>query len=325
MEQKIINKGKWIANLVLFSISAMLSVNLFINFSKTLWIQGLLGAMALSIETVKLYSFILAKASFKEFLSRPAFWSKSWIAGIFQFIFYLVLTLISIVASLGFIRVEIEGQSFQARTLNIDQDVIMADLKLIDREINNKLRQQEELGGDYVTASGKLTDQIKNIRAQREELLLKLKTAQQTNEHKVVSSDMFFLLGDLINWSEKQTMFWLMLMLSILLEVCIAVTSGTVVQRKFQSIGKENRSKLISYINYLVGEGARLNSDQYISKETQIPPHECYRYRKLLNSISFRGKNLIDIRQGGSKANYSKENIIKIVMFHLDNQESGGN
>ena len=311
MTHKQISIIRTFAHVILMGLGTALNVNLFIQFSKYPAIQVLFGAMATAFELIKLYLFMLAKFHFHE----HGF--KKIAAGLIEFVLYLGLAFVSMVASLGFTLTSIEQQSFTAniQNRNIDRQVITQDINNIEKQIQSKLDQQAGLPADYITASDRFTQQIKELQAQRQDLLDKLNSLPK--DQITQTSDMFSLLGSMVNLSGKNTMFYMMLLLVILLEFTIAITAEDIKKEGPKLI--EDKGTIYKYVNELFNTTtAKLNTDERISEATGISLDQCKKYKKLLTSVTYKGTALINSGRGGSTANFNKENLLKILTYHMN-------
>lgn len=314
MKERTVRIFKLVAHFILVGLSIGLSVNLFIQFSDDTIIKLLFALMAVALETIKIYLLILAKYNFSDIVRKR-------VKAATEFTIYFGLAAISAVASLGFTLVSIQEQSFSATSQNYEEQLqvtaIEREIDAIDQQIDTKLRQQSELPFDYITASDRFTDQINELRDQRQELVADLNQLLQEREttREMVSEDMFTLLGDIVNLDGRDTMFYMMIFLVILLEISIALTTGDL--RKEVQL-TQNKDQIVKYIEGLFDTNTnRLNSDDKVSKATGISLSECHRYKKILSSITWKGTSLITSGRGGTFASFTKENTIKIVMFHI--------
>ena len=233
MKQKSVNIFKGIAHVIFILTSIALTVMLFEQLSVNFIGKIVFISIGIGLELVKVYLFLYVKYHFKHK-------NVGFIIGSLYLFVYLSLAGISAVASLGFALNEIEEQSFQAEVSNIDSDTILRDLSFIDREIETKVRQQSELPHNWVTASERFSSQIKELRDERQRLILQLQERDKGRE--LVSSDTFSLIGGLawINRSGEDVLFFILMFLVIMLEVVIALTSGNIydkMQEKKISIG----------------------------------------------------------------------------------------
>jgi len=321
MRERTVSYLRVFSHVILVSLSIGLSVNLFIRFSEELYIQGLFALMALAMEMMKLFMLILAKADFMDESK------KKTLAAISRIGVYLALAGISAIASLGFTLVSIQDQNIAAETSisSVERDSIRNEIDRIDDQIDTNMQRYEELPADWVTVSEQYMNRVDSLRSQREEKIEELRELQNNTEDVSSTQDMFILLGSVIDLDGESTMFYMMLLLVILLEISIALTTGTL-KREHPVLEKESNANFLTYIDALLEgceEWGRLNSDSVVSKNTNIPIEECKAYKDKLKSITYKGVLLLSSSKGATKLNFSKENLKKIATFHF-NLSAGG-
>lgn len=312
MTEKHVDLAKSVSHLILMFLCIALSINLFIQFSHDLLIKLLFALFASALEVVKIWTLMKAKFHFSEKLL------KKILIGVAHFTIYLGLAVVSILASLGFTLSSIQQQSFIISTHNIERDALNNDLFAIEKQIQSKLDQQANLPYDYITASDRFTQQIKDLQDQRQQIIDKI-NALPDNTQAIKSSDMFTLLGEPLGISGKSVMFYMMLLLVILLEFTIAITSEDIkrTKEKLPQLVDE-REDLYRYIEELFNtSSAILNTDNRISEATGLSVKSCKKFRSILSDLTYKGTPLIVSGRDATKANFSKENTIKIVSFFV--------
>jgi len=326
MKEATVNIFRKVSHVILVILSMALSINLFIQFSDQRFIQILFGAMAFSFELIKLYILMLAKENFH--ISSI----KSDIVATIQFTVYLGLAIMSIVASLGFALVSIEEQSLSsvARTevSNFRVDQLKNKLESNNKQIEIIQQNASNLEFSAVERNAEANRQVLEIQALNEEIVnqieeLREEKASEAEENiKLTSADMFSLLGESVNLSGKDTMFYMMLILVFFLELAIAITSGSIKKEFSINISGDSEIKIaFNYIDALFSneKDTRLLSDKRITALTGIPIESCKKFREALQSITYKGKSLISSVPGSTKPNFSKENIKKIIRFRINN------
>lgn len=321
MRERTVSYLRVSSHIILVSLSIGLSVNLFVRFSEELYIQGLFALMALAMEMMKLFMLILAKADFMD-ESR-----KKTLAAISRIGVYLALAGISGIASLGFTLVSIQDQNIASQTdiSSIERESIQTEIERLDDQIDTNIQRYEDLPSDWITHSEEYLNRVESLRSQREERMEELRELQNTTDDISSTQDMFVLLGSILDLDGESTMFYMMLLLVILLEISIALTTGTL-KRDHPVLEKESNANFLTYIDALLEgceEWGRLNSDSVVSKNTDIPLEECKAYKDKLKSITYKGVPLLSSSKGATKPNFSKENLKKIATFHF-NLNSGG-
>lgn len=311
MKEKNFLVARKVAHVLLFIVSLTFTLFLFIQFGSALHEKLLWGTVGIALEIIKLYLFMQAKSHWK---------SKELPTAGFQFLVYAGIAFVSMVASLGFALISIEGQSFTAAVSNIETDYLVEDIDRLNQEIDTKIRQQSELPTDYVTASDRFTDQIEELRLRKEGMIQLLQELQVEQVREDEAIDVFMLIGGTIGLSGRSTLYYLMLVMIIALELCLVMTAGNI-QGSTMKPKLKTSSQLLVYLESLLNvDTLRLKPDERISKETGIPISECKSYRSTLANWVYKGKPLITQRQGGTKANFSAENMKKIVRFKIDTE-----
>ena len=61
--------------------------------------------------------------------------------------------------------------------------------------------------------------------------------------------------------------------------------------------------------------------DKKIEEMTKIPFKNCLRYKQFLQENVYNGKQLIVSGKGGTRSDFSKEDLVKIVTFLLNTQK----
>lgn len=324
MTEKTIYHTRQISHTILVSLSMLLSINMFIQFSDHWFIKILFGSMASALELIKIYILVLAKDHFSK--ARI----KDYITSFIQFDVYLGLTIISIIASLGFTLVSIEEQSLRFTTRQEVSDFRIN--SLIDELESNKdqikIIQQNATGLEYsaVERNENANKQILEIQEKNRELIteiedLQIKKTEKNNiETRLTSSDMFVLLGKTVNLEGHQAMFYMMLILVVLLEIAIAITTGTITKDKIEKseITIKNSISILEYIDLMFNENGTILSDKQIAEKSNISLEEAKAFRLKLRNTTYKGKPLITVKGRKVINNFKKENILKIVKFYLD-------
>lgn len=324
MTERTIYHTRQISHAILVSLSMLLSINMFIQFSDHWFIKILFGSMASALELIKIYILVLAKDHFSK--ARI----KDYITSFIQFDVYLGLAIISIIASLGFTLVSIEEQSLRFTTRQEVSDFRVN--SLIDELESNKnqikIIQQNATGLEYsaVERNENANKQILEIQEKNRDLITEIENLQIKKSEKeevvtrLTSSDMFVLLGKTVNLEGHQAMFYMMLILVILLEIAIAITTGTITKDKIEKseINIKNSISILEYIDLMFNDDGAILSNKQIAEKSNISLEEAKAFRKKLRNTTYKGKPLITIKGRKVINNFKKENILKIVKFYLD-------
>lgn len=314
MKEKTIHVFKNVSHIILIIISVALSVNLFIQFSNYWYIKILLGAMAISLETIKIYILLTAKYKISLKTKFDIF------IGSIEFLVFLALAIVSMIASLGFTFVSIEEQSLQfvktQQSSNFQIDMLIREIESNNRQIEIIQENASGLEFSAVERGAEANRQVLEIQEKNRILIQEVeqfREQRQQEDPRLSSVEMFNLLGDSIGISGRQTMLYMMFALVFLLELALAITSGNI---KPDNIFREHRFEVNAYIDALLDvNGKRLNNDETISNKTGIPINNCKRYRELLLKSHYNNIPLIESGRGGTKANFTPSQIKKIIQL----------
>jgi hypothetical protein len=328
MTKKQLDLLKKVGFYVVFPLDMALSINMFIRLNNRIIFQALWGVFAAALTIIKLYLLISSKTKFKTIDN----WKKDWktmFSGIKEYSIYIGLVAVSMMASLGFVFMSTEEQSLQV--VKAQEQGSFIENQLLDELESNKDQikivqgNASDLGYDAVERSEDATSQVAALQernreiAQEIEALRTKKNSEVETENILSSSDMFTLLGESVGWSGRDTRFRMMIMLIILLEIALNLTTDPIA---LQIKLKNENSGIDKYIDALFNSGSRrLKPDWRIAEEDNIPIETCIRYREMLKSITYKGKPIINTKQGGSSANFSLENTKKIVKIFMKREE----
>lgn len=305
---------KRVSHIVLFGLSAFLSVNLFLQLGNNIYESVVFGLIAFVFEIIKLYLFILAKSDLK----KKEF--KSMLVGSIKLTIYIILAIASIAASLGFVLNVIENQNFVATTKNYEKQALVQEMNAIDFQIQNKLLQQADVAtnkSQYITGTDRLSEQIKELQNEKKKIIEKINSMDMTLEQE--SSSSFELIGRAINADGQKVRFWILLGIVFVLEITLILTASNVDEgtglRKLQY-------NLIAYVEALldIDKGkVRVNNHDYISRKTGFTKEQCNEYKNILKELEYKGNKLFEIRKGaGMVPKFSKDNIVKIIKMKSD-------
>lgn len=219
MKLKTFLRVKKVAHWLLFCISVVLSVLLFIQMGTNLSSSLIYAITGAGLELVKIVLLLDSK--------RHWVVKKKYFTAVMMFILYTVIALFSAAATLGYNQNQIKRQSFSATLANVEQDSLYIERESILTQIRTKTKQQEGLPPDYITASDRLTEQINEL---REDLSLVNEQIQALPEIKVDSSDTFTGIGELpwIQRSGNEILSVLLMVLVVLIELSLMVTAGQI-------------------------------------------------------------------------------------------------
>ena len=316
MKEKTFLILRKLSHVTLFIVSLSFTLFLFIQFGEQIHEKIIWGILGFALEVIKLYLFMLAKANLKE---------KDWhakVGAVAQFVVYLGIAFISMIATLGFALMTIEGQSFAAQvSQNIFEiEAMHAERDELTLEIATFQQQQADLPEGWITASQRISESISTLRERRDFLNTRIVELQRerVQAQTVDTSNVFVLIGSVVDLDGRTTLYYLMLVMVVALEVCLVITSGHIER----ALRVDSSTRIYEYIHSLFDvNGVRLKTDHDIHKETGISLAECFKYRQVLQNVTYKGTPMISQRRGGTKANFAKDNIIKIVKFHYNTQK----
>ena len=270
----------------------------------------------------------------------------------FLLVAYLLFAGVSYFAAQGLIQENILRQNqvnnvvnsnsdiYKDQIINIGQEIsslkAQVNLKMNDEKIkqdiyskNKSFKDWEEIA--YRKSIEQISNQIDQLNNEiskkyNEITVLQQKESAEKVNTKVIASNIYDILADSIPFNKghgdrlnkgdfisgSNVEFIIGSLIGIAIEISLWVTVS--IKKKVKFSNKENRNNLILYVNTLFAvKGARLTPDKIISEKTGINSVECRRYRNLLANHLHDDKPLITLARGGSVANFSKENIIKIL------------
>ena len=237
---------------------------------------------------------------------------------------------------LGFTLTTIQAQSFTASVQNAATNSIgfqaeqkLSDIESLNRQIESALTRQEGKESDWQSLSERGNAELTALREEKDKLtreyedILRRQGEAQQESYTTDSMDVFTLMGSRVNLTGEDTMLYLMMVLIILLEVCLALTAGEIKPEE-KNPNHIRRTNLMRYVESLMAvKGVRLKSDKRISSESGIPEVECRRYREILQNVNHNGTPLITTVQGSSRANFSQEEMKQILENRLHRKEKG--
>ena len=217
----MINSSKIIkgtSHAILFGLSAILSINMFAQFSTKIIVKILFGLFALALECIKLYMYLLSKVDIKN--TKNGFKTKLKDINFWKFLgkfsIYFGLAVISVMASVGFVLVTINQQSFVSTERNLDKNMLIEDLERNNDQLDMLMKDMESLPSNYVYTYEKRLREIDKLKKERDEIKLKLSELNKKQEGKEIRSDNIFdLLAVPLRMKGKNLMFYMMLLLTI--------------------------------------------------------------------------------------------------------------
>lgn len=216
MTEKQLHVLKFFAHWIVVIVSMVFTVMLFYQLSSTFIGKIATVSFGIALELLKIYTLTTLKD--------PKSFKYKLFKNIGYFLVYVALAVASGLATLGFARVEIQGQSFYAEAQNIQIVSAQQDVQRYTIQINDITNQMISLPSDWITARQRYLTTISELEILRAEAMSKVALAPQL---EAVSTDVFTLLGELpfINMDGETLLFYIFLALVILLEIAIAITT----------------------------------------------------------------------------------------------------
>lgn len=338
MKERTIQHFRRVAFIILFTISNFLTINLFIQFTENVFFKVIWGSLAFALEIIKAYLFLETKKKFKDTYThknpKKLGQAMNYMGAVMMFTIYFGLASVSAVASMGFTLTTIQEQSFTASVQNATVDSVqfqveqkLKDIDDINRQIESALTRQEGKGADWQSLSERGNEELSGLREEKDiltkeiEALYERQAEAKEESYTIDSMDVFTLMGSKVDLSGADTMLYIMMVLIILLEVCLAMTAGEIKGDNTDMVERTRTNNLLRYIDSLLAiKGVRLKSDKRISSDTGIPLVECQRYREILQNIKHNGVPLITTVRGGSRANFSQREMHMIVVNRMKKQ-----
>jgi hypothetical protein len=251
---------------------------------------------------------------------------------------YLLFTIIMFNGSLSFIVNTIDQKSKQVKTSTLAVDT---NIDFIKEEIDSlkKINAQHQksinedlLPKNLITSVERLNKIIQEnevkITELQSQLTVALEKVSSTNKQEAITTDTFELIAKripLLNVNGSDYQFFIMLLMSLAIEFGLFISVEAISKNGKLSIDlAETKKELNKYIEALFDtDGIRLISDKRISEITNIPLKNCIQYKQMLQNQVYNNKPLIYSGKGGTKSNFSKEDVIKIMTFALNTQKIG--
>ncbi|NPV02173.1 MAG: hypothetical protein HPY53_12420 [Brevinematales bacterium] len=214
---------KQIIHLILFSISAFLSIQLFWNFGSSLPIQIVFAVIAVTFELGKVNAYEEFKEGWKV--------KKKWLVNL---IIFIVLLAFSLFASFSFIIVSVKSQSVTATEDNSTK--VYYKTKLDDIQVLIDASKDNIKKLSTIATNSTLRKELDNAKkdyakwtAQKDEVSKTLLSYSSTNKgEKIASINAFIETGDVLGVKNYNIFLGIFLaIIAIMIEVWIIKTSGS--------------------------------------------------------------------------------------------------
>lgn len=335
-----------------YAFSAYMDANLFHLFATDTLGQTFLGGWGIvwtSLKLVILRRYLIARSERKslEKVNR-----KGMSRGILLLTGYLLFAGVSYWATLGFVQLNILGQTKTSEVQTENTNIVSNDVE----SLNTKIKQgNKEIEGWQAEKDARVKQYAQNgaYNAVRDAAFIKVQSETDTKialkqkeiegwqnelnskstqkvevskQETVALTTMFDALASTIPFNLVITtegkkeyqitglnvQFILGNLISLAVEVALWVT--TAVPRRRETKIRESRMNFYIYVNSLFNvRGANLTPDRIISERTGISMLDCKRYRDILLNNTQDGVPLIRSVQGASSANFSREAVLNAV------------
>lgn len=318
MKERHVQWVERIANYTMFVVSAVLSISLFQQLSHEIIFKIIFIALAIVFEIVKLLMLI----KFKTLLSKGIKMGNV----IVYFIVYLAMALVSLTASAAFILVTSVQQSKIVAINSMGREAFISQIESIDTEINTLQTRLANLPIDHDTSTLRFSARIEVLQKQKNDIIKQINAiSSNTSAQEIETDNAFDLLGRAVKMDGVTALTIFLIFLSLVLEVCIAITAE-VVQDEGNSKAtieayKESKYDLLAYSNVLLDVrlgNTRLNSDEVIATKLGFDVEKCKKYRNMLKGIQYKGAPILMSKKGSSYATVSKQNFLAIVAARAD-------
>lgn len=318
------NAYKRVAHFLLFWVSMVFTMMLFIRFTDNLYLQIVWLSLAVSIELTKNYLIKRIKKMYK---------TVFWLFVVGNVLLYLILATISGVCTYGAVKLTLEEQELYVNKMNISSNNLQFSINQLDKKIERlnrsadasvsekeKMNEAEDI---FYSGQIKLTADTK-LAEQEMEALLKERTTLtdslqvESKSINSISKDVFTLIGEDLGIPGMVVLFWIFIILIFVLEITLfATTEGFSVKAKKELTEEE---LVFQYIDGLEKDNSVvLNSDINISESTGISKKDCKRYRALLKELKWRGKALVSANNRANFNNSSMKRVVKEYFNKGDN------
>jgi hypothetical protein len=261
---------------------------------------------------------------------------RQYVTSILYFFIYTVYVVVyGGLSAVGVFLAELDVQEHQANRGAIvetaNQDLIASNqkqLKTLTAELNKEINKKGKSGG-YGTKAKALKEDLAKLSSDQQKLLENFKEVPK--ESKKVSRETFKTLSKVLGWSENFLKLLIFGTSVSMLYIGLIITSWDIEDKENQTevyylpptkkkeeeeVSEdeeaeitEDKQELAQFVDGLFEDGySRLNGVSRVAEKTGLTPDKCVEYRDLLAD-----QGLLTVRQGVTKANYPKEQILSII------------
>jgi hypothetical protein len=215
---------KTVSFVIFTAMTVLLTANLFFNMVATPWEKGIMMVIAIALELTKVFS--LVRASYLYHVGK--FWKAFR-----SYVFYGLLAALSIFSSYGYTITTIENANITktAETNTLEISIVQQQIDTLNFQIETEKKQLAILADkDEKGNQSKINDlnlsilnQTKRLGPLNEQLLALTKS--DAKENVIIAKETFSLIANKIGWKEKDLMFLVLIIVSLLIELGIITTS----------------------------------------------------------------------------------------------------
>ena len=330
MKEKTFKRAKSIVGIVLFIASAYLTNLTFSSFAKFpsvtffAWI-----VVAAIVALLQVLSILQVKTNMR--------YATNWVRkSIIPIVTYALCTTVTFSGSLIFSTSTVSKTIKETEIIlaNNSSKIIQLENDITRMESENEVYQKqidEYVSNFYVKLSQEVKKykdenlaKINEARIEIEKLRLEDIEKASSSNRESITTDTFQAIADLIPFVDlkgSQLLFFILFILSCTIDFGLFTTLEPLSKGSMQLNTLEVRKEFVRYIDALfASNGERLNPDTKIEELTKIPLNQCKKYRKLLQEQMYDGKPMIVSGKGATKANFSKDDTIKLMTYFMKAQ-----
>lgn len=380
IKNSVANVARILIHDAVFIVNMLQSIGMMVIMAVNPISTWIMVILTIAFESSRLYLLLLLKNEWKN--SPEGKKGKKKITGKFvvYLLSYLVMTLISLTASLMFVLNLLSMKTAVVEKSNAEVVLVDPIIQNYDLKIALKEKKMKELTEDLNSfrdatnrADGNYGTSIKNINIAKIETealfsqiekewydLLDEKAAYikeqkvsdrgeksleeaDKKEFKLNPSDGYRLVSEAINKifgreivNETLLATIVLILFQLMLEVVLVITSGNLPEKPEPEVTEEDvvmetvsintKEYYKKYIDAMFHDmrGTRLNSVGKIAQLTGLEEATCWKIKKSLDSMIFKGKRIIVVRDRKTQSAIPlKENFIKVVNYLLENPHEG--
>lgn len=318
MKVKNTENLSFIATWLIFAMWLFMTFSLLWGFSLDLQYKILFGVLGgFTFECAHLWSLIKLKTYWDDKVKRAPY-----------FVLYIIMAFFTVLAAVSF-----SGKTITAMTSTLSTSKLAVSTMYDEIQRNkNIMKGYDDLQIKYAGDTNRV-GQFNYTKAQNDTLQKTNKILIQTYltmcsnadiKVKSESDDAFSFYADLLRWSKSLVIIILLIVFFGGIEYTFFLMAP---QEERKLVVSEKKEELLKYVDALMeleDERVKLKQDKDIAEATNIPLKQCKIYRDILSgragddSILWKGKPIIEITRGATKANFNK-NETRIIVTNKAN------